>query len=139
MQEYKSTSQFLIWLLFFCFVLGIIIWLLTQQQVVMETFSLDNAKALSEQANDANEALSAKLDTINVYQSELDSYVSLYGEDVTKWPFGKRESYQQLEKQIFSLKVSYNSECADYNSLWQNEWKSLVAPRDLPTYCETLQ
>ncbi len=93
---------------------------------------------LATQANERYQGLESKLVTISSYQSDLNSYETLYGTDPSKWPQGKRESYQQLESAIRSLKASYNLDCSDYRALWSNEWKSIVAPKDLPTTCNLI-
>ena len=59
-----------------------------------------------------------------------------YGEDMTNWPQGKRDEYLQLQAQVTNLSTSYNAQCGQYNALWEDEWRSLPAPNDLPTHCE---
>lgn len=102
----------------------------------LNVVSVDNIKNLSKQANQSWEALDAKRSTIRTQQSDLETYKELYGDDYATWPQGKRNEYQQLQKIVSSLITSYNVQCAEYNALWQDEWRNLPAPDDLPTYCE---
>lgn len=105
---------------------------------IVDTYSVKNVKALSTTANEMHSGLEGELATLIAQKTSINTYEDLYGEDKTKWPQGKRDEYQQ-EQVLYRQGVSaYNTNCGKYNALWNNEWKSVVAPDDLPEQCELL-
>lgn len=104
----------------------------------LETFSANNVRNLSRQANERWQALEAQKSSISVQENRLGEFNILYGEDTAKWPLGKREEYQQLSASLRNLVTAYNASCGQYNALWNDEWRSLPAPKDLPTRCDLM-
>lgn len=105
---------------------------------VIDTYSVRNTKALSTVANEMHSGLQGELATLQVQRDSIGNYKELYGDDVTKWPQGKRAEYQQ-EQVLYRQGISaYNTNCGKYNALWNNEWTSVIAPEDLPKRCELL-
>lgn len=103
----------------------------------LETVSVGNIKDLSKKANESYQALKAKRDAVQLQQDILNEYTELYGTDFAAWPQGKRDEFQQQKRIVSQLITSYNADCAQYKALWQDEWRSVPAPNDLPTTCET--
>lgn len=103
-----------------------------------QTMSPQRVQQLSRQANDAWQGLEAQQATIAVQRERLSEFNSLYGDNTSEWPQGKREEYQQLSSALRNLVAAYNLQCGQYNALWQDEWRSLPAPDDLPTRCDLM-
>jgi hypothetical protein len=104
----------------------------------LELTSPDNLQRLSRQANDAWQALEAKQQTIINLEQQADLMVAAYGDDQSTWPQGKRDEYLQLMAQVTNLKASYNVQCGQYNAFWDDEWRGIPAPNDIPTSCQFL-
>jgi len=104
----------------------------------LELSSPDNLQRLSREANNAWQALEAKRESINVLEQKAGLMVSAYGEDMTVWPQGKRDEYLQIQSQVTNQKTAYNAACGQYNAFWEDEWRSIPAPNDIPTSCEFL-
>jgi hypothetical protein len=105
----------------------------------LETVDPSNIRRLSAEANDRWNALETKRDSIINQEKGLADFYTLYGDDTSKWPQGKTEEYQQLVQALRNLKTSYNNDCGDYMAMWDDEWRDLPAPDDLPTTCQTFQ
>ena len=105
----------------------------------LEMADPDNLSRLSRQANEAWSALKSKQANIAGLESKTADFTLTYGEDRLKWPQGKSEEFMQTRQQLQNLKISYNADCGQYNALWQDEWRSVVAPKDLPTKCELMK
>lgn len=101
--------------------------------------SAAEVQRMSREANNEWQALKAKQASIANLENDARLMIALYGEDFSKWPQGKHEEYLQIQKQITNLKLSYNSECGQYRAMWNDEWRSLPAPDDLPTTCDFLE
>lgn len=135
---YGLGFSWLFWGFIMLLFAGILLWGVNWVLTPLDVASPQNMQTLSRQANDRYQSLEAKLSSIQAQERKLNEFATLYGEDVTKWAQGKRQEYQQLSTIVTNLKTSYNGDCAQYMSMWQDEWRSLVAPRDLPTRCELL-
>ena len=122
------------------FVIGIVIivlafalgWIATP----LDTMSAENTRRLSRQANDAWQALEAQRENILSVETQASDMILTYGEDQSTWPQGKREEYQQLRTQRQNRIAAYNTSCGQYNAMWQDEWRAIPAPDDLPTACD---
>lgn len=135
----KSISGWLVFLIALI-VVGIpvglgINWLSTGADVVSAT----NVRSISREANEQWNALQGQRASIGRVQASADEYITLYGEDMMTWPQGKRDQYQQVLADVRNKVSAYNTSCADYNALYDDEWSSIVAPKDLPGYCELIQ
>lgn len=97
-----------------------------------------SVQTLSRQANDTWQGLQAQKATISTQRGRLSEFRSLYGENAGAWPQGKRQEYEQLSAAARNLVAAYNQQCGQYNALWQDEWRDLPAPDDLPKHCELL-
>ena len=95
-------------------------------------------ESLSRQANDNWQALEAQRHSIEQVQRRANDIVLLYGEDQSTWPQGKDEEYLQLKQQASNLTIAYNNACGQYKAMWQDEWRSIPAPNDLPTTCDMI-
>lgn len=98
--------------------------------------SPDNIERLSREANNAWQALEAQLANIEKSEDAAADLLTAYGEDQSVWPQGKRDVWLQLQKDITNKSAAYNVSCAAYNAFWQDEWRALPAPKDIPTRCE---
>ena len=104
----------------------------------LKVTSPEKIQMLSREANNSWQALKAGQQTIANIESDVHDMSVLYGEDASKWPQGKHDEYLQLKTQLRNLKTAYNSSCGQYNAMWQDEWRSIPAPDDLPTHCELI-
>lgn len=102
----------------------------------MQMASPDNIERLSREANNAWQALEAQLANIEKSEDAAADLLTAYGEDQSVWPQGKRDVWLQLQKDITNKSAAYNVSCAAYNAFWQDEWRALPAPKDIPTRCE---
>ncbi len=130
------------WIMFYAtilVVLGIVLYLVVWVFKPMEMTSPDNLARLSQEANDSWQALQAKRQSISGLESKASLMITLYGEDMAAWPQGKKDEYLQINQQIINLKISYNSDCGEYKAMWNDEWRAIPAPDDLPTTCEFLE
>ncbi len=103
-----------------------------------DTYSIANVKALSARANEMHSGLEGELATLMALKESVGDYNRLYGDDTSRWPQGKRSEWQQVVNQYRQSLSAYNTNCGNYNALWDDEWKGVVAPSDLPTRCELL-
>lgn len=104
-----------------------------------EMFSVDNVRELSRQANDMFQQLKADQVSIRSLENQITTFEDTYGEDTNKWPQGKLNEYQQLQRALYNKKASYNDDCGQYNALWKDEWRDLPAPDDLQKTCELIE
>ncbi len=94
---------------------------------------------MSEQANSKWESLKAQKATIELTQTQIAAFETAYGTDRSVWPQGKATEELQLQGVLINKISAYNTMCAEYNALWQDEWKAISAPGDLPTSCELIR
>lgn len=134
--DYGFSFSWMLFLVIMLFLAGMFAFALRWQRAGLEIVSPDNIQMLSRQANDNYKALEAKRMNINNQQEKLDEFEMLYGEG--QWPQGKRQEYQQLSSILMNTKSAYNADCARYEAMWNDEWRSIVAPGDLPTTCEMI-
>lgn len=132
------ASRLIVLLTIILFVGGIAAWALSWQSAALDTIGPVRMQQLSREANDRWQALQGQQATIGLGQQRLREFDALYGADRTKWPQGKREEYQQLSTQVNNLVTAYNLSCSQYNALWQDAWRDLPAPDDLPRSCPLL-
>lgn len=102
----------------------------------LEVLSPDNIQRLSQEANDKWQALLSQQATIDTISQRAKDMVVTYGEDRSVWPQGKSDEYLQLRQQVGNQITAFNLSCGQYNALWQDEWRSIPAPDDLPKKCE---
>jgi hypothetical protein len=95
-------------------------------------------RQLSREANDRYTALKSERATIETQRARLADFEQLYGKDPAAWPQGKREEYQQLTQAIRNMESAYNGHCGQYKSLWNDAWRDLPAPDDLPKTCDLI-
>ena len=138
-RETRDLITFLL-ALFVILVIAVMLgWALDWISFPARVISPDRMVTLSRQANDHYQSLEASLGSIQVQRKTTEAYLELYGEDYSTWPQGKRDEYQQNQRQLQNLINAYNQSCAQYKALWLDEWRDVVAPNDLPTTCETIQ
>jgi len=104
-----------------------------------EIFDPSAIQARSREANDAWQALQAQLANIETARSDARNLDEVNGSDRATWPQGDKERWLQLEAQVSNLTKAYNGSCAQYNAIWQDEWRAVQAPPDLPTRCDLLK
>lgn len=130
-------------LMFILFVLVVILlvlsWTLGWIAAPLNMMSPDRIMTLSKQANEHYESLEAAQRVIESHRDRVDGYEELYGNDYSTWPQGKRDEYQQTQRQLQNLISAYNESCATYRALWQDQWRAIPAPDDLPKTCEMAQ
>ncbi len=103
-----------------------------------ELFSPDAMQARSQEANDAWSGLQAQLASITTAKADASRLIEVNGEDKTKWPQGDKEKYLQMEARVSNLVTAYNVSCGKYNGMWNDEWRSINAPGDLPRHCDLI-
>lgn len=138
----KDTRDILSWILGIfvaVVVIGFLVWALRWILFPSTILDPDRMVTLSRQANDHFQSLEASLSSIQVQRETTESYPKLYGETYDTWPQGKRDEYQQNQRQLQNLINAYNQSCARYKALWQDEWRDIMAPKDLPKTCEVVQ
>ena len=137
-----GVETYLLWILFGGMGLAVLIvalWAVGWMATPFRITNPERVEMLSRQANDAWQALEAQEASIASQKKALDQYTDLYGDDMAKWPQGKRQEYQQGMVAYSNLVNAYNRSCSQYNAMWQDEWRSIPAPDDLPTRCELVQ
>lgn len=142
MSSYRPSPNFvgivIVWMLFFLFI-GIVGTYLgffgDWAKTPTEVFSPRNVQNLSRIANEEYQALLALEANIDSSEAAELDFLQAYGEDQAKWPLGKRDQYMQAQAHTRNAIAAYNIRCAKYNALWEDEWKNLPAPDDLPTRC----
>lgn len=101
-----------------------------------EMFSPSNMRQLSRQANESWQSLEAQQASIGAVERKINDFLLTYGEDQSKWPQGKSTEITQLRAELSNKITAYNTACGQYMAMWQDEWRDLPAPDDLPTQCE---
>ena len=119
-------------------VIGVVGYTLRWQSAALDTIGPERMRQFSRDANDRWQALQAQQATIALAQQNVGEFDALYGADRVKWPQGKRDEYQQLRTQTNNLITAYNLSCSQYNALWQDAWRDIPAPDDLPRSCALL-
>lgn len=135
--DYGGSFAWIVWLVVVIALLLIAGFALNWFSAPMRLFSPDRMATLSRQANDSYEALEAQRQNMTAVRAKADAMLDLYGDG--EWPQGKRDEYLQLQQQVTNLTMAYNAACAKYKAMWQDEWRSVAAPRDLPTTCSMLE
>jgi hypothetical protein len=136
--DYGGVAAWILWLFFIAIVLIALGFALNWFAKPAELFSPDRFEMLSRQANESYQALEAQERSITAIRAKAEQMITAYGEDMSKWPQGKRDEYLQLQQQVTNLTVAYNAACARYKAMWQDEWRAISAPGDLPTTCQML-
>lgn len=137
--DYGGSFAWIMWLVFIVAVLTIAGFGLKWFAVPTKLFDPDRMAMLSRQANESYQALAAQEQSVSVIRGKAEQMITAYGEDMSKWPQGKRQEYLQLQSQVTNLIVAYNASCARYKAMWQDEWRAISAPMDLPTTCQMLE
>lgn len=136
--DYGGSFAWILWLVFIAAILIVVGFGLKWFAAPTKIFDPDNMARLSRQANDSYQALAAQEQSVSVIRNKAEQMMIAYGEDMAKWPQGKRQEYLQLQAQVTNLIVAYNGACAKYKAMWQDEWREIAAPKDLPTTCAML-
>lgn len=136
--DYRGSFQWIVWGVVTVAMLVVGGFAVTWFAAPTKLFSPDRMAALSRQANDNYQALEAQRQSVATTRTKAEMMITAYGEDMGKWPQGKRDEYLQLQAQVNNLVIAYNNACAKYKAMWQDEWRAISAPGDLPTTCQML-
>lgn len=120
-------------------VIGGLSWGMGWFNAPLSVTSAPNVQRLSREANDRYQALQAQQASIAMARQKEADFIALYGTDVTLYPQGKRDELAQIRTDLSNKITAYNQACGQYNSMWQDEWRDIPAPDDLPTRCEFIQ
>lgn len=138
-RELGKSIELILFLFILVVILFILSWTLGWIAVPLSMMSPDRIMTLSRQANEHYESLEVALRVIDQQEGRLSEYEKLYGDDYATWPQGKRDEYQQTQRQLQNLISAYNESCATYRALWNDEWRNIPAPDDLPKTCQMVQ
>lgn len=141
-RDTERAYGWLFWVIAVVFValvlIGVLAFGLRWQNAVLNQYGPERSEQLSREANDRWQALlSAQASIVQVRRALLE-FNSLYGEDASRWPQGKRQEFQQMQANLTNLIQSYNGQCGQYNALWRDTWRDVPAPNDLPKECQLL-
>lgn len=139
MNEFRFTRVAVLWVLAIAVVIVVAVPVgaaLEWWSMPFRMFSPDNVASLSRQANESWQSLQAQQASIKAVERKINDFMLTYGEDQAKWPQGKSDEIQQLRSELANKITAYNAACGQYRAMWQDEWRNLPAPDDLPTTCE---
>lgn len=137
-----DVSALIQWVLVIALVLmvgGVLAWGMGWFDAPLRVTSSQNVERLSREANDEYQSLQGQLRTIESVRTQITNYPLLYGEDTATWAQGKRDEWLQLQRELTNKIAAYNRDCGQYNSMWQDEWRDIPAPDDLPKQCEFIE
>jgi len=137
-QDTGRAFGWALWGALFVIVVGLLVFALRWILVPTQVLDPNRIQRLSQQANEHWQSLQAQRSSIAAQAAQLSDFERLYGADASVWPQGKQQEYLQLAVTVRNLKTAYNASCGQYNALWQDEWRDLPAPDDLPRRCEFL-
>jgi hypothetical protein len=85
-------------------------------EVIDKTYNADNAIYNYEWFKSQYEEIKATENKITNTQTQMDEFVTLNGNDTSKWDYQNKQSYGQLQTTLTGQKSYYEDQVAEYNA-----------------------